>query len=108
MNRAETLDAAKACVCQNREQEYGSPEDNFALIAALWEAFLTWSDCLDMSVFGECKVDMKPKDVACMMILLKIARIKSGHGKDDNWIDIAGYAACGAELESLEEEIEDE
>lgn len=33
MTRAETLDAAKACVCQNREMEYGSPEDNFRIIA---------------------------------------------------------------------------
>jgi len=23
-----------------------------------------------------------------------------GNGKPDNWVDIAGYAACGGELES--------
>ena len=34
--------------------------------------------------------------------LLKIARIASGHAKMDNWIDLAGYAACGGELESAE------
>lgn len=33
MNRSETLDKAKACVCGQRENEYGSPEDNFAAIA---------------------------------------------------------------------------
>ena len=34
-----------------------------------------------------------------MLILLKVARIKSGKKKNDNWIDIAGYAACGGEIE---------
>lgn len=33
MNRSETLDKAKACVCGQRENEYGSPEDNFVAIA---------------------------------------------------------------------------
>ncbi len=33
MNRAETLEKAKTCVCGQRENEYGSPEDNFTSIA---------------------------------------------------------------------------
>ena len=28
-----------------------------------------------------------------------LARIATGHGKADNWIDLAGYAVCGGELE---------
>ena len=36
-----------------------------------------------------------------MMCLFKIARIDTGHGKEDNWIDLAGYAANGAEIEYL-------
>ena len=39
-------------------------------------------------------------DVAAMLALLKIARIASGHAKEDNWVDLAGYAACGGEIES--------
>lgn len=35
-----------------------------------------------------------------MMCLFKIARIATGHGKADNWVDLAGYAACGGELEA--------
>lgn len=35
-----------------------------------------------------------------MMCLFKIARIATGYGKADNWIDLAGYAACGGELEA--------
>lgn len=38
-------------------------------------------------------------DVGAMMCLFKLARISTGHGKADNWIDLAGYAACGGELE---------
>ena len=41
-----------------------------------------------------------PVDVAAMMALLKLARVAEGHGKTDNWVDLAGYAACGAEIES--------
>lgn len=38
-----------------------------------------------------------------MMSLLKIARTATGAAKLDNWVDIAGYAACGAELDSIVE-----
>ena len=38
-------------------------------------------------------------DVAAMMALLKIARIATGTAKADNWVDLAGYAACGGELQ---------
>lgn len=85
MNRAETLEAAKKCVCGDREQDYGSPENNFRMIANLWSHY--------------CGYPFEPADVANMMILLKVARNKSGHGKADNWIDIAGYAACGCEIQ---------
>ena len=35
---------------------------------------------------------------AMMMALLKVARIKTGKHKDDNFIDLAGYAACACEV----------
>lgn len=86
MNREECLNRAKEIVTGNKEAEYGSPEDNFSTIANLWGAYLN--------------EPIKTKDVAVMMIMVKLARISSGHAKDDNWVDIAGYAACGSELES--------
>lgn len=70
MNRPEILDTAKACVCGQREQDYGTPEDNFRLIASLWEPYLK-ARC----VSGEAEVCIRPEDVATMMALLKIARI---------------------------------
>lgn len=84
MNRAEVLETAKSCVCGQREQDYGSPEDNFSLIARLWTEYV-----------GIC---LTAKDVAMMMVLLKVARIKSGGGSGDSFVDIAGYAACAGEI----------
>lgn len=86
MKRPEILEAAQRCVCGDREQDYGSPENNFKRIANLWSAYL--------------QRHITPKDVAAMLALLKIARIASGHAKEDNWIDLAGYAACGGEIET--------
>ena len=94
MKRTDVLDAAKRCVCGDREQDYGSPERNFETIADLWNAYLRNAANL------ENWEGVTPVDVAVMLALLKIARIASGHAKEDNWIDLAGYAACGGELES--------
>ena len=47
------------------------------------------------------QVGISPVDVAAMLALLKIARIASGHGKSDNWVDLAGYAACGGEIQAM-------
>ncbi len=84
MTRAETLDRAKQCVCGQRENEYGSPEDNFRSIAALWSEYKN--------------TDFTATDVVIMMALLKIARIKTGTATEDSFVDLAGYAACGAEI----------
>lgn len=83
MKRAEILEAARVCVCGEREQEYGTPEDSFSIIADLWGAYTG--------------VEFSAKDVAMMMALLKIARIKRGD-KADSFVDLAGYAACAGEI----------
>lgn len=98
LTRAEILHAAEKCVCGQREQDYGTPEDNFKAIAELWSVYL---DRISVGKYGNTIVD--EKDVAVMMALLKIARIARGGGKADNWIDLAGYAACGAECEGVTE-----
>lgn len=88
MKRQDILTEAARCVCTDREQQYGAPEDNFAIIAELWNAYL----CKDLIT------PLSSKDIALLMILLKVARAKAG-SKADNYIDIAGYAACGGELD---------
>ena len=97
MTRDEILIAAQRCVSGGREQDYGSPENSFKVIAALWNAYLA-GDFLD-EIAPEDAI-IKPKDVAAMLALLKIARIASGNAKEDNWVDLAGYAACGGEIET--------
>ena len=42
--------------------------------------------------------EITPVDVAQMMILLKVARAKGNQKHQDNWIDVAGYAACAGEI----------
>ncbi len=84
MTRPEILDTAKKMVCGQREQDYGTPENNFQFIADLWSAY-----------YG---TEFTAQDVAMMMTLLKIARIKTGTATDDSFVDAAGYIACGGEI----------
>lgn len=93
MTRKELLEAAEKCVCGDRDQDYGSPEKSFRAIADLWTAYL-----MNRSEPAN-KTIILPKDVAVMMVLFKMARVATGHNKEDNWIDAAGYAACGGEIE---------
>lgn len=102
VNRESILDAAKSCVCGDREQDYGSPENNFRTIASMWNSYLYGAGLMEKHDPTVWK-GIKPYDVAAMLALLKIARIASGHAKADNWIDLAGYAACGGELEAAHE-----
>lgn len=91
--RAEILDAAKKIVTGDREKQYGSPEDNFAVIARFWEVYLN-QRCVDaMSGFM-----LNPDDVAMLMALMKVARIMTGTFKGDSYIDACGYLACAAEI----------
>lgn len=89
MTRSEILKAAERCVCTDRNQQYGEPEDNFRIIAALWNVYL----------FGRgAKSQLNPADVGAMMALFKLGRIATGGDKSDNFIDLAGYAACAGEI----------
>lgn len=85
MTRKEILEAAIKTVCADRQDQYGEPERNLGNIAAMWSTYLG--------------TEIVSKDVAAMMALLKICRIATGKPKTDNWIDLAGYAAIGAEAE---------
>lgn len=84
--REKLLDEAKAIVCGDRDQQYGKPEDSFCVIAKLWSDYI-------MRYLDE-------RDVAMMMILLKVVREATGQSKRDNLVDIAGYAACAAECKA--------
>lgn len=85
-SKNDILDKAKTIINGERQGTYGEAEDSFSIIAQMWTAYL--------------RKEIKSEDVANMMILMKVARNSSGVYKDDNWIDICGYAALGGEIQS--------
>ena len=95
--REKVLAEAKRCVCGERDQSYGGPEDSFRLIAKLWEPYVR-----EKMVPKGTPVDIEPEDVAIMMGMLKIARLASNPTHMDSWVDLAGYAACGGEIAGKE------
>ena len=85
VGRATILAEAARLVSVDRAAQYGDAAEGFGRIAALWSAYLDFS--------------IAATDVALMMCLLKIGRAHSSNS-EDNFIDIAGYAALGGELDS--------
>ena len=75
------LKEANKIIYGDREKTYGHPAKNLMKIAELWNAYL------------DNTVNISPKDVACMMILLKTARLGNNPDHRDSVVDIAGYAA---------------
>lgn len=69
-----------------RADQYGDPKDSFALIAKYWTVYLEGRGGRD---------DIKPVDVAAMMVLFKLAREANQH-KHDNWVDLLGYGGIAA------------
>ena len=96
-NREDILDGAKDCVCKSREADYSSPENSFKVIASMWTSYLYATGKMP----EDNGVVLTAKDVAAMMVLFKMSRVATGCGKVDNWIDAAGYAACGGEIEQI-------
>ncbi len=90
VTRASILEAARKCVCGEREGQYGNPEDSFSSVARLWSAY-----CEGRNFSAD--------DVACMMALLKVARIIHNPEHMDSWVDGCGYLACGAEIAARRE-----
>lgn len=80
------LNDAVKCICSDRNNQYGEPEDNFRIIADYWTTYL------------KDKKEIAAQDVANMMILFKIGRLTVTNGTYDTYVDIAGYAGCGAEI----------
>lgn len=91
MSRDMILDKAKQYVTKDRAKTHGDSERNFDQIAELWSARLGFI--------------ISSHQVAIMMIDLKTVRAWNNPRHADNWIDIAGYAACGGET-TIEAEID--
>lgn len=82
--RQQVLQDAGTAVLQDRNTSYGGPEQSFEKIAAYWAI-----------LFGH---PVSASQVALALGLLKIARLQANPTHQDSWVDLAGYAACGAEV----------
>ena len=89
--RVEALREAARITTQDRNVNYGGPEENFTRTAKIWSVILG--------------TDISNEQVAMMMVGLKMARFANKSGfQPDTWIDIAGYAGCGYEVGRIESE----
>lgn len=86
MTRAGLLARAAGIVGCEREATHGDARDGLGRIAALWSA--------DLGIV------LGAVDVARLLVLMKAARAKGRPDLEDNWIDMAGYAAIAGELAS--------
>ena len=95
MKRADVLQTAEKCVCGQRQQDYGTPENNFQAIADLWNVYISHAKPMPSDApFWQ----FDAFDVAMLMALLKVGRIATGTVTDDSLVDACGYLACGAEI----------
>lgn len=84
VNRADILATATEYVTKDRAATHGDAERTFARIAAVWSARLG--------------ITVTPAQVCILMADLKACRAWGNPGHIDNWIDGAGYFACGGEI----------
>lgn len=87
--RIEFLAEVEKLVCRDRNVTHGDAEDNFRVIADLWNVYLDHSKCPENSH------KLNNKDVAIMMCLFKVSRLMTNVNNIENWYDLAGYATCG-------------
>ena len=91
MTKEEILAKAKELISNDRNESHGDAFKNHAEIAEFWNLFL--DDKL------RPMADITAKDVAIMMILLKISRSNQGKKFNlDNFVDMAGYSAIAGEI----------
>ncbi|QQV93045.1 hypothetical protein SEA_GANDALF20_56 [Mycobacterium phage Gandalf20] len=86
------LEEAQRLIHGPRNKNYGHPRENFDDIAALFSAYL--------------ERPITDLDVANLMILVKVARVKGTGYHRDSYTDIAGYAGCAERI--YEEPVEED
>jgi hypothetical protein len=84
MSDMNVLKEANAIIYGDREKTYGHPSKNLKTIAVMWNAYLNAKSGSD---------EVNAKDVAALMMLVKVARFANDPDHRDNLVDICGYAA---------------
>jgi hypothetical protein len=87
------LDQARDVVYGRGEREYGHPRNDFLCIAQMWNAYLQKKGIIP----PDRGID--ERDVAMLMVCLKVARDANKPGLD-NAVDICGYAECAERVYS--------
>lgn len=89
----------------DREIVHGNSDDTLSTIAEVWTSVL---NRIFIQQGATKEIILHPAHVSLLMNALKICRAIENPYHIDNWVDQAGYAACGAisinkELEGSEE-----
>lgn len=85
--RQAVLDEAARLVAGPRNETHGDYTHEARRIGRMWGAILNTED-------------IAPRTVAAMMVALKTARATAGRVNQDDWVDLCGYAALGAQIDA--------
>jgi len=83
----DVLEEAKDLIYGQRANDYGDAQSNFQRMADLVNPIIKKADG-----------NLTATDMALVMIQVKIARLQESPDHEDSWVDIAGYAALGAQI----------
>ena len=87
MKAMEVLEEAIALIHGQRADDYGDAQSSFQRMADLVNPIIRKADG-----------NLTASDMAIVMIQVKIARLQESPDHEDSWVDIAGYAALGAQI----------
>lgn len=79
---------ARNTIGGDRERDYGAVLPGFERIAAMWSAILG--------------VTVTAEQYAMCQVATKLGRLAETPNHRDSWLDVAGYAALGAEVAATE------
>ena len=83
--RSDLLATAQKTVDGDRDKEFGDPLQNM--------------ECAAQLIGGYLNVKIDAAEVPIIQALFKIARLRENRGSTDSWVDLAGYAAVGFDVQ---------
>jgi hypothetical protein len=86
------LEEAATIVDGDRERTHGDPGRNLRAIANMWDAWLL--------ARGWSGNGLTTDDVACMMVMLKLARLAHDPTHRDSQVDACGYVRLMERIQS--------
>lgn len=93
-NRETILSEVKKIICNDRNEQYGEPEDSFEKIADYWTTYLK-HNC----VAPDADCCLCARDVAILMVLFKLGRMETSCFQSyGSFIDAIGYMTCATDI----------